>query len=401
MCDDKYVTGVVKLLFVAALLFVLSTAPASAEVYGIKSKDPTSSPPTHLFKFEEDGSGLTDLGPVTVGGSDVDLDGLAYSPVHGLLAYHMLAGSSQLISLTTSPPVGTPIGSPLAGREIRGALFDFDDRLLVIDCANDELVEIDPATGAEIGMAIPLTEDGAPHDLRDISDIALRGDGTFYIASYAGSTNGQIYELDRSTGRMVLSHSLGSDYLAGITFSSDSMGNDQLISYDVKSDDDLYFLETDNSFSKTMLYSNFLPQFNAGRGDLAALIEPAPLRADSTFLEAQGDTIDFTIEPGASFAGRNYLLVASLSGTDPGTLLPGGLVTIPLNRDWLTDFILQRLNNSVFTGFWGVIDANGLAGARLNAPPIPNLTGEVIHFAYAINNPWDFASNAVAIEVVP
>jgi len=65
---------------------------------------------------------------------------------------------------------------------------------------------------------------GDPHDLRDISDIALRGDGTVYISSYTGSAYGQVYELDRSTGVMILSHSLGTDYLAGITFSSDALG---------------------------------------------------------------------------------------------------------------------------------------------------------------------------------
>lgn len=35
-------------------------------------------------------------------------------------------------------------------------------------------------------------------------------------------------------------------------------------------------------------------------------------------------------------------------GTAPGTLLPGGLATIPLNRDWFTNYVLARLNTHEF-----------------------------------------------------
>jgi hypothetical protein len=90
-----------------------------------------------------------------------------------------------------------------------------------------------------------------------------------------------------------------------------------------------------------------------------------------------------------------------LSGTDPGTLLPGGLVTIPLNRDWFTDFILARLNSGPFQEFFGSLNASGSATAQLNAPPVPGYAGVTMHYAYALNNPWDFVSNPVAIEVVP
>jgi hypothetical protein len=126
------------------------------------------------------------------------------------------------------------------------------------------------------------------------------------------------------------------------------------------------------------------------------------MSAATTSISASGGQINFALDAGAANGGRSYLLAGSLSGTDPGTLLPGGLATIPLNRDWFTDYILDRLNTTTFTNFWGMLDAAGVADALLNAPPLSSIwVGRTMHFAYALNNPWDFASNAVAIEIVP
>ncbi len=135
--------------------------------------------------------------------------------------------------------------------------------------------------------------------------------------------------------------------------------------------------------------------------DFAIVGGEQSLLASAGTLPAAGGTIDFSLDAGSSQAGRNYLLCSSLSGTDPGTLLPGGLVVIPLNRDWFTDYVLARLNTSTFSDFWGSLDPAGTAQAQLNAPPIPGWVGTTLHFAFALNAPWDFASNAVAVEVVP
>jgi len=114
-----------------------------------------------------------------------------------------------------------------------------------------------------------------------------------------------------------------------------------------------------------------------------------------------GGTIEFSLNAGTGNAGRDYLLVDSLSGTDPGTLLPGGLAAIPLNHDWFTDFILARLNTSLFSNFSGTLDGSGKGTAQLNALPIPTWVGTTIHFAYALENPCDYASNPVALTAVP
>jgi hypothetical protein len=50
--------------------------------------------------------------------------------------------------------------------------------------------------------------------------------------------------------------------------------------------------------------------------------------------------------------------------------------------------------------FLGTLDGSGTATAQLNVPAGSGATGLTMHFAYALNNPWDFVSNPVAVEIV-
>ena len=62
---------------------------------------------------------------------------------------------------------------------------------------------------------------------------------------------------------------------------------------------------------------------------------------------------------------------------------------------------MMLLGSSVFSGFWGALDAQGEAKARLNSPPVPGVAGVILHFAYCCDKPFDVVSNPVAIEVIP
>ena len=43
----------------------------------------------------------------------------------------------------------------------------------------------------------------------------------------------------------------------------------------------------------------------------------------------------------------------------------------------------------------------GNAAAQLNAPAVPGWIGRRLYFAYADATTWDFASNAVIVDIVP
>jgi hypothetical protein len=114
-----------------------------------------------------------------------------------------------------------------------------------------------------------------------------------------------------------------------------------------------------------------------------------------------GAAVDFSLDAGATHALRTYLLLGSLSGTEPGYVLPGGEV-LPLNWDVLTDTILLLLGTPWCSNFMGDLDVDGKAGASLNTGPLdPGLVGVTAHFAFLLGMPFDFTSNAIAVTFEP
>ncbi len=129
---------------------------------------------------------------------------------------------------------------------------------------------------------------------------------------------------------------------------------------------------------------------------------PSIWAGEYSFSAGAGCTIPLYINAGLSYAGRQYVVGGSISGAYPGTVLPGGLV-IPLNRDALTDFIIDHLNGFVFQDFMGYVGDDGRALATLNIPgPIdPGHAGKVITFAFTLLDGFDMVSNPVFISVKP
>jgi hypothetical protein len=117
---------------------------------------------------------------------------------------------------------------------------------------------------------------------------------------------------------------------------------------------------------------------------------------------SMGGAVDFNIDAGAGNAGRNYLLLGTLSGTYPGFTLPGGKV-LPLNWDVFTDLIMVLVNTPSCQGFMGKLDGSGQAAAGLDTfgPLDPVLIGSKAYFAYALNNPFDFVSNSMPVTFDP
>lgn len=241
----------------------------------------------------------------------------------------------------------------------------------------------DANTGSQLAYLVPA--DG--HD-RDNFGISISIDnGIVAIGAHQDGDNGWVsgsaYLWDASSGTQIAKF-LASDGAAFDYFGSSIAIDNGVVAVGAIGDED-------NGADSGSVY---LGMVIGGGGDL--LIDTSVLSA------AQGGTVNFTLDAGTANGNRNYLLLGSVTGTSPGTPLPGGLVTIPLNRDWFTDYILARLNTSVFSNFLGTLGAAGGAMSALNAPPLhSNWIGKTLHFAYALDNPWDYASDAVEIEIVP
>jgi hypothetical protein len=137
--------------------------------------------------------------------------------------------------------------------------------------------------------------------------------------------------------------------------------------------------------------------------ELAGPFEFLPLKANRYTLSSRdADSIEFFLDGEPENAFRNYLLLGSASGTEPGTPLPGGSATLPLNWDAVTDFVARFINTPIFTDFMGALDGNGQAQAQLNTfgPLGPGFVGTELSFAFACDHPWDYVSNPISIEIV-
>ena len=130
-----------------------------------------------------------------------------------------------------------------------------------------------------------------------------------------------------------------------------------------------------------------------------------PLSANTNFIsESAGGMIRMNINAGSSQSNRFYMVFGTTSGTSPGTPLPGGLATLPINWDAFTNIVadVNYPESIIFTGFYGTLGSNGRGEAIFDTNgPVPGMSGYMVSFAYALNDPWDYASNALNIEIVP
>lgn len=146
--------------------------------------------------------------------------------------------------------------------------------------------------------------------------------------------------------------------------------------------------------------------WNAGYpapGYLFVYLSFDPMTANSTSISAgTGGSVTFYLEAGPNNLNRNYIVLSGVTGTIPGTLLPGGYATLPINWDPFTDFMMLFLNTPLCVDFMGKLDGNGLAKAQLNSPPLPSTAvGVTMYYAFTMNNPFDFASNPVEVKILP
>lgn len=103
------------------------------------------------------------------------------------------------------------------------------------------------------------------------------------------------------------------------------------------------------------------------------------------------------LNAGPANAGRTYLLLGSLSGTSPGTLV--GSVTVPLNTDAYYNFTLNNPNSTILSHSFGVLDATGRAAAVFT--PDATFQNMTANHAFILLSPTSFVSEAESCVVLP
>ncbi len=121
---------------------------------------------------------------------------------------------------------------------------------------------------------------------------------------------------------------------------------------------------------------------------------------------ASGGSVTFTHQCDSVRAGNFYFLLGSLSGTSPGTPLPGGAI-LPLNTDGLLLGMLTFPNFAVFIDTFGVVDSLGRARSAITVPPnllVPALVGAEMSLCHIlIDSVGDIAeiSNVETVRIAP
>ncbi|MCP4291397.1 MAG: T9SS type A sorting domain-containing protein [bacterium] len=259
-------------LILPLVIFIWSASPAEAVIWGVKTHDPASSAPSTLFKFQADGSSFEAVGVITLAGLQVDVDGLALDSAGTLYAFVPGDASGLLITIDPFSAQATEIGY-VSGREIRGAAFTANDELIGVDIFEGALVQVNPLTGQQVGSAVNLNFEGEPFLPYAMgTDLAIRANGQAFICN--GTM--EIYQVDLASGELTLffpDEAPGIDgailFGAGLAFPQDAI-DDRLVLYDVNSEDDIFGYELSHPFTRTIIFSNIIMEYNAGRGDLAS-----------------------------------------------------------------------------------------------------------------------------------
>jgi len=115
-----------------------------------------------------------------------------------------------------------------------------------------------------------------------------------------------------------------------------------------------------------------------------------------------GFVVDIYLDAGTSYAGREYIVGGSMSGSSPGYTLPGGLV-LPINYDFFTRHILGHMNGPIYQNFRAFLDNDGKGTAILDSQGAinPVYVGNNLTFAFTLYGAFDYVSNPIAVEIEP
>ena len=312
---------------------------AEDRIYGTQSQavpGHNTGLPSHLISFVPDetnfptSADLIDHGPLQSQGTDIFVDGLALSHTHGLVGFEGEGAPDPLtgMRLVRIDPITaevTPIRVPFdpALKGLRGAVFDRDDQLWVVDTDTDEVLRIDPVTGQEVGSSrMALTVGGSPFDAEIAGDLAIQEDGTMYLVHVS-----TLYVLDPSTGILTAVFTdtaldLDSGFppaFTGLTFST-LAPSDRIFGTEGRGQDDVYFYDIDTAFARTEFLEHLIPAVDIGLSDLAAF---TPVRVDITIDATALTAPQFQLKQDSTIIGT-----FDTTPTNPVLALTPGIYTL-------------------------------------------------------------------------
>jgi hypothetical protein len=135
---------------------------------------------------------------------------------------------------------------------------------------------------------------------------------------------------------------------------------------------------------------------------VVAIDPPAELFAGFGVVSAtQGARVPLWLDSGTAAAGRNYLILASASGTSPGTPFAG--VTLPLNLDAVLRSSYASAGTGRYIATIGALDANGRASATFVASPnlLYPLLGRHVDWAAVVYGAPNHATVNDGFDVAP
>ena len=146
------------------------------------------------------------------------------------------------------------------------------------------------------------------------------------------------YQLDPGSGVLTLQYVdeiAGTDgftnAIAGLAYSKAAANPDQLFAYDVNGYEDIFTYDPGNSFARAYLFATIIPNFNAGRGDLAAQISPLlhlsrlmNITNPAVLLAWTTNAPNYVLQSTLSLAPANWNLV-----TNTGSIV-GTQFTVPI-----------------------------------------------------------------------
>jgi hypothetical protein len=114
-----------------------------------------------------------------------------------------------------------------------------------------------------------------------------------------------------------------------------------------------------------------------------------------------GGDIDLAIDGGPGLSGRQYLLLASASGSTPPTDL--GPIDVPLVADAAFAWSFALCNSAFLVNSCGQLDVGGGSTASLHFPPLflRPLHQGALTFAFVTLDGVDYASNPIVLDIGP